>query len=165
MQSQEVEDDPFQTVTGVSSGGFMQQPQQMESDLTEEELQLINEVEQADYARMQMLQTKQESEMQNKRERKQSAENELATMKSDRKRLIAQHQETNQINEKDFFAHREEQRQGKNPWDRVVENCDFSTSSSAGGKDMSRMKQVMQARRADITKAGGMKAKETMNMF
>jgi hypothetical protein len=31
---------------------------------------------------------------------------------------------------------------------------------------MARMKQVMQARRADITKKGGMKAKDTMaDMF
>lgn len=101
-----------------------------------------------------------------KRERKEKAETELATMKSDRQRLIAQNQETNQINEKQFFAGREEKRQGKNPWDRVAENCDFSTSSSVGGKDMSRMKQVMQSRRADITKKGGMKAKDTMaDMF
>lgn len=103
--------------------------------------------------------------MKQKRERKQKAETELSTMKSDRQRLIQQYQETNQINQKGFYELREEQRQGKNPWDRVVDNCDFSTSSSAGGKDMSRMKQVMQARRADITKAGGMKAKDTMNMF
>lgn len=101
-----------------------------------------------------------------KRERKEKAEAELATMKSDRQRLVGQNQETNKINEKDFFAGREEDRAGKNPWDRVVQNCDFSSSSSAGGKDMSRMKQVMQSRRADITKKGGMKAKDTMaDMF
>ena len=52
----------------------------------------------------------------------------------------------------------EEHRKGNNPWERVVDNCNFSPSIavSAGGKDMSRMKSAILARKSDITKAGGM---------
>ena len=39
-----------------------------------------------------------------------------------------------------------------------MDNCNFSPSIavSAGGKDMSRMKSAILARKSDITKAGGM---------
>jgi hypothetical protein len=51
----------------------------------------------------------------------------------------------------------EEHRRGNNPWERVVDNCNMSASAlSSSGKDMSRMKAAMLARKADITKAGGM---------
>ena len=52
----------------------------------------------------------------------------------------------------------EEHRKGNNPWERVVDNCDFTSANavSAGGKDMSRMKAAILARKSDITKAGGM---------
>ena len=43
----------------------------------------------------------------------------------------------------------------ENPWVRVIDNCDFTTY--AGGKDVSRMKQAMVERKADITKRGGLK--------
>lgn len=108
---------------------------------------------------------KQEVEAEMKRERKQKAEEVLAQIKGSNQKQITQRRQTNAENEAQFFSLREEQRKGHNPWERVNENCDFSTSSSAGGKDMSRMKQVMQARKTDITKAGGLKAKNTMDMF
>ena len=75
-----------------------------------------------------------------KKERKQKAEEVLAQIRGDRQKQIVQRRATNAENEANFFALREEQRKGNNPWERVNENCDFSTSSSAAGKDMSRMK-------------------------
>ena len=44
-----------------------------------------------------------------------------------------------------------------NPWIRVVDNCEMNPSNYVGGKDVTRMRQAMIARKADITKAGGMK--------
>lgn len=47
------------------------------------------------------------------------------------------------------------QRNGPNPWERVVANCEMNSSQYVGGADVSRMRQAMIARKADITKAGG----------
>ena len=49
----------------------------------------------------------------------------------------------------------EKHRLGNNPWERVVDNISLK-EVSANGKDMSRMKAAILARKADITKAGGM---------
>lgn len=163
LQPQGVNEDPFM---GAAANGmnFGVQGQQ-ESDLTEEEVEQIRKVEEANQERKRALFQKQEQEAEEKRARKQTAEETLAGMKGNRQKQIEQRRRTNTENEAAFFALREEQRKGNNPWERVNENCDFSTSSSAAGKDMSRMKQVMQARKTDITKAGGLKAKNTMDMF
>ena len=40
-------------------------------------------------------------------------------------------------------------RKEQNPWDRVCNNCDFTSNYSAGGKDLTRMKQAMLARKGD----------------
>jgi hypothetical protein len=45
-----------------------------------------------------------------------------------------------------------QQRNGPNPWERVVSNCEMNGASYVGGADVSRMRQAMIARKADITK-------------
>jgi hypothetical protein len=42
-----------------------------------------------------------------------------------------------------------------NPWIRVNDNVEIDPNKYLGGKDVSRMRQSMIARKADITKAGG----------
>ncbi len=49
-----------------------------------------------------------------------------------------------------------DQMNGSNPWDRVVENVEINANLYVGGKDVTRMRQAMLARRADITKQGGL---------
>ena len=45
-----------------------------------------------------------------------------------------------------------EMKDSMNPWQRVCENVEFSTSgTTAMGKDVSRMKSAMLARKADLT--------------
>ena len=44
-----------------------------------------------------------------------------------------------------------------NPWERVIDNCEMNPSQYVGTKDVSRMRQAMIGRKADITKRGGMK--------
>ena len=46
----------------------------------------------------------------------------------------------------------EEAKQGGNPWMRVTENCEMDSSKYVGDKDVSRMRQSMVARKADIAK-------------
>ena len=42
-----------------------------------------------------------------------------------------------------------------NPWVKVNENVELDPNNYNGSKDVSRMRQCMIARKADITKAGG----------
>ena len=42
-----------------------------------------------------------------------------------------------------------------NPWIKVNDNVELDPNNYAGKKDVSRMRQSMIARKADITKAGG----------
>ena len=44
-----------------------------------------------------------------------------------------------------------------NPWERVIDNCEMNGSQYVGTKDVTRMRQAMIGRKADITKRGGMK--------
>ena len=39
-----------------------------------------------------------------------------------------------------------------NPWERIVSNVEINASQYVGGADVSRMRQAMIARKADITK-------------
>lgn len=55
----------------------------------------------------------------------------------------------------------EAQRQGGNPWERVIANCDMNSQSYVGGADVARMRQAMIARKGDITKAN----KESKNLI
>lgn len=50
----------------------------------------------------------------------------------------------------------QEQANDQNPWVRVNNNVDLDPNNYVGEKDMTRMRQSMIARKADITKAGGM---------
>ena len=64
---------------------------------------------------------------------------------------------TNTTEEQEYKAHVQRQRDGPNPWERVIENCEMNAQHYAGGKDVSRMRQVMISRKADINKQGGLK--------
>ena len=45
-------------------------------------------------------------------------------------------------------------KQTTNPWERVVSNVDINSASYVGACDVSRMRQAMIARKADLTKSG-----------
>merc|ERR1719232_2459545 len=58
----------------------------------------------------------------------------------------------------------EEARQGSTPWERINNNCDFSMNAS--GKDKTRMKAAMMARKGDKFDASGKSASESnVNFF
>ena len=43
-------------------------------------------------------------------------------------------------------------REGPNPWERVIENCEMNSAHYVGGSDVSRMRAAMISRKADFTK-------------
>ena len=89
-------------------------------------------------------------------ERKQKAVSELQNFQAERQKQIQQRRLINAEQEKNFYEVREEHRKGSNPWERVIDNCEMNSSQYVGTKDVTRMRQAMLARKADITKAGGM---------
>ena len=48
-------------------------------------------------------------------------------------------------------------RSSNNPWIRVVDNCEMNPTHYVGGRDVTRMRQAMISRKADLTKSGGLK--------
>jgi len=60
-----------------------------------------------------------------------------------------------QINNSDSCANKLE-KSGSNPWERVIDNCEMDPNRYAGDKDVSRMRQVMVSRKADINQKGGL---------
>ena len=41
-----------------------------------------------------------------------------------------------------------------NPWRRVTDNCEMDSSQYVGDRDVTRMRQAMLSRKADIDKGG-----------
>jgi hypothetical protein len=52
------------------------------------------------------------------------------------------------------LADEENMKSNPNKWIRVCSTCDFNKSVSASGKDLSRMRDVMLARKQDVANGG-----------
>ena len=57
--------------------------------------------------------------------------------------------------EKGREAETEQDREGMNPWERIIKNCDMTKTLSPGGHDLSRMKSAMINRKADLSNKDG----------
>ena len=104
-----------------------------------------------------MLYEKMQKESESKRERKAAAQQKLSEWKRDRDSQADGKKSTNQQEAAMKQAELDQAKSGKNPWVRIVDNCEMNASQYVGGKDVSRMRAAMLARKDDITKAGGMK--------
>lgn len=61
--------------------------------------------------------------------------------------------------EKEQSAHMQSLKNANNPWERVIDNCDFTQGGQLPDqKDTARMRHAMIGRKTDITKSGGMKS-------
>lgn len=97
---------------------------------------------------------RQQSEDDNKRQRKAKGKGELDKWNEQRKKEIEARRSQNEEQQKIYHENVKAQRNGPNPWERVVSNCDMNSSSYVGGADVSRMRQAMINRKADLTKGG-----------
>ena len=90
-------------------------------------------------------------EDQKKMERQAEARKELQQWTEERNRsmgdIIAQNNEEAQIRE-----NAAKERNNNNEWQRVLDNCEMDPAVYAGDSDVSRMRAVMQSRKADIDK-------------
>jgi Clathrin light chain len=70
----------------------------------------------------------------------------------ERSKQVELRKKTNKDQEESYHQQVKEQRNGPNPWERVISNCEMNSSQYVGGADVSRMRQAMLARKGDITK-------------
>ena len=94
--------------------------------------------------------------METKKEKRIKAKQELDKRQQQRKKEIENRKKMNLEQEADYHKTVQIERNGPNPWDRVVANCEMNSAQYVGGADVTRMRQAMIARKGDITKAGGM---------
>ena len=126
-----------------------------EDYLDDEERERVERVQQEAEERKEKLYQKQQAEENLKRDRKTHGRDELQKWNQQRQKEIELRRNTNVESEKMYHENVKAQRNGPNPWERVVSNCEMNSSQYVGGADVSRMRQAMIARKADITKAGG----------
>lgn len=151
----------FQPAAWGNNGGFNATGSPLggveEDFLDDEEKERVSRVEQDNDDRKRALFDKLQAEEDSKRQRKARGKEEIDKWTAQRKREIEQQLKTNEENEKMHHENVTAQRNGPNPWDRVVSNCDMNSASYVGGADVTRMRQAMIARKADLTKSGGQK--------
>ena len=112
-------------------------------------------MEQEQEERRRALFGKQEAEEEAKRARKGKGREELVKWQGQRAKEVELRKSTNKEGERMYHEQVVKQRNGPNPWERVTANCEMNSSQYVGGADVSRMRQAMIARKADITKSGG----------
>lgn len=110
-------------------------------------------IEEAEDRKRQLFE-RQEQEENLRRERKAKGREDLVKWGGERQKQIELRKKTNLEQEKSYHEQVQVQRNGPNPWDRVVAHCEMNSASYVGGADVTRMRQAMIARKADITKAG-----------
>ena len=49
-----------------------------------------------------------------------------------------------------YLQTREEHKKSKNPWEKIVDNVEINPNKYLGDRDVSRMRQAMQARKGDL---------------
>ena len=108
-------------------------------------------------ARKRNLYNKMQEEDEKRRERKVNGKVELDKWIKQRQTQIEGHRKVNAEQEASYHDSVVQQRNGPNPWERVVNNCEMNSSQYVGGADVSRMRQAMLTRKSDITKQGSAK--------
>ena len=91
-----------------------------------------------------------------KQQRKQDALQKLAEWQTSFTNEVASRKLRNDQEAQEQKNVQDEAKNNNNPWNRVVENCEMNVNNYAGDKDVTRMRQCMISRKADIMKKGGM---------
>jgi Clathrin light chain len=125
--------------------------------LDDEERERVRNAELVEEERKRSLYEKMQQEDSDKKQRRVAGKTELDKWSAQRQKEIEQQRKTNEQMEKEYHEAVERARTGNNPWERVVNNCEMNSSQYVGGADVGRMRQAMLQRKADITKAGGLK--------
>ena len=160
MQDQTADDAFAEAAFPVSSPAVVIQSasganQNLDDDLTEEEKEIVAQAAAYQDTLRAQVNERMVSEAGEKQARKTAGATAIQEWQKEREGQIGLRKQNNEEHERQFYAKREDERKGGNPWERVTENCDLTNQGViAGGKDKSRMKQAMLNRKADNS-AGG----------
>ena len=125
--------------------------------LTDEEREQIQRVQQEEDDRKRALFEKQQEESRLKNERKAAAQSALAEWKTKRDSELQQIRSVNKAEAEQREREEANAKKINNSWTFVCNNIELDHNAYVGEHDVRRMRDVMLARRDDITKAGGMK--------
>lgn len=88
--------------------------------------------------------------MKEKEERRTAATSALNEYYEKRNTQTEQKKSENKEQEWAFLQLREEHKKSKNPWEKIIDNCEMNKSKYQGSADVSRQRQAMLARKGDI---------------
>ena len=123
-----------------------------EAPLNEEEKSRLAEIELEQQERMRGLQRKEEDEMAEKRAWQQKAREDLEDWYADRERDRVAKSKQNKEEEWAYLRTRDEHKNSKNPWEKIIDNVEINPTKYLGAKDVTRMRQAMLARKGDLKK-------------
>ena len=89
---------------------------------------------------MRELQFRQDEEMKNKRERQAAAKRALTEWYAKRSTQTESRKKKNKEVEWAFLQLREEHKKSKNPWEKIIDNCEMTQSKYVGNKDVTRLR-------------------------
>ena len=121
-----------------------------EEPLTLEEEARVEEIAREQKARMQKIIEKEANEETEKRANRDKAKKELKQWYDNKERDRVAKSKQNKEEEWAFLQQREEHKSSKNKWEKIIDNCEMNANKYLGGKDVSRMRQSMLARKTDL---------------
>lgn len=122
-----------------------------DAPLTPEEEAKVAEIENEQRARLQRFEDKEMSEIS---ERRDKAREELKEFYDDKNRERMARSKQNKEEEWAYINKRDEHKKSKNPWEKIIDNVEINQSKYLGTKDVTRMRQAMLARKADLKNQG-----------
>eukprot|EP01017_Pseudomicrothorax_dubius_P040090 TRINITY_DN622_c0_g1_i3.p1 TRINITY_DN622_c0_g1~~TRINITY_DN622_c0_g1_i3.p1 ORF type:complete len:126 (-),score=44.49 TRINITY_DN622_c0_g1_i3:216-593(-) len=122
---------------------------QLISPEEQERQEKLREVEER---RMQALQEKLQHEKQVKQERIQKAKNDLAQWQNDRKTANEKRRQNNRAEHDALLEAKANNTLYKNSWEKVAGNITLKEGDYPGSKEVSRMRQAILAKKADLSK-------------
>ena len=140
-------DDPFQ---GENNNSFPQVVQSPVEQIDEAEMQRQQDRMKEENERRQKIEEKITLELQKKNELKEKAMQFINEFEEKRRNAIELRKKENVKNEEDFMNNKKMEKEGKkNPWEIVTDNITLKESEYKGSKDISRMRNVIVARKND----------------
>ena len=143
--------DPFQAPNNdVNNNQFPQVVQPPVEQIDEAEIQRQQDRIKEENERRQKIEEKMSLEIQKKNELKEKAMQFINDFEEKRRNAIELRKKENVKNEEDFMNNKKLEKEGKkNPWEIVTDNITLKESEYKGTKDISRMRNVIVARKND----------------
>jgi hypothetical protein len=121
-----------------------------EAPLTAEEELRVQQIEAEQQERLRNLKAIEENEYSEKKGKQQEGRDELDSWYTTKNQERQSKSKQNKEEEWALLQTRDEHKKSKNPWEKIVDNVEINANKYIGGKDVSRMRQAMLARKGDL---------------